>query len=248
MHYFFGRVDIENNLAYLEREEAHHCAVVLRLNSGEQIGILNTDGKIYLAQLISVHKKECVGKIFQVKEIPVPQHKVHLVIAPPKNNERLEWLIEKSVELQVWSLHFVLSERCIRKSLNIERLKKIRDAAAKQSANPYLPEIFEYKSLNSFIQHYTTDFTYSNKHLHLILHCYESEKVNLDLALLQKIKNEGYSDIFAYIGPEGDWTIKEIEIMKEKFNPFLEVSLGTIRLRTETAALNVASVIKSLNF
>ncbi len=246
MHYFFGNLDPSENLVRLEGAEAHHCASVLRLQTGEKISVLGGPGKIYLAELVSVHKKECIGKITTIKELPSPKTKLHLIISPPKNNERLEWLIEKSVELQVWSLHFVLSDRCIRKSLNIERLQKIRDAAAKQSGNPYLPLLSEYKSFNQFTEHLPVSSIPANSCLHLVLHCYESNKINFDLTLLQQIKNH-YSDVYAYIGPEGDWAIEEIEIMKQKLTPILEVHLGDIRLRTETAAINVAALIKCLN-
>lgn len=246
MQYFFGSIDPSENIARLEGEEAHHCAVVLRLKTGEKIGVFDSSGKIYLAELISVHKKECIGKITTIKEYPSPKTKLHLIISPPKNNERLEWLIEKSVELQVWSLQFVLSERCIRKTLNIERLTRIRHAAAKQSGNPYLPLLSEYKSFNQFIEHLPASSIPANSCLHLVLHCYESNKINFDLTLLQQIKNH-YSDVYAYIGPEGDWTIEEIEIMKQKLTPILEVHLGDIRLRTETTVLNVAALIKCLN-
>ncbi len=246
MHYFFGSIKDSENLVRLEGEEAHHCAVVLRLKAGEKIGVLDVSGKIYLAELISVHKKECLGKITSIKEYPPPKTKLHLVISPPKNNERLEWLIEKSVELQVWSLQFALSDRCIRKGLNLERLTKIRNTAAKQSGNPYLPLLFEYKSLNQFIEALPTSSFHSNSNLHLVLHCYEYNKINFDLTLLQQIKNL-YSNVYAYIGPEGDWTIKEIEIIKQKLTPVLDVHLGDIRLRIETAAINVAALIKCVN-
>lgn len=245
MQYFFGTIDKEKNIALLENDEAHHCAVVLRMNVGDTIGILyptENEGKIFKARLVNVHKKQCVAEIIEQLPFPSPIFNVHLVISPPKNNERLEWIVEKSVELQVSSLLFVKSGRCIRKTLNIERLKNISLSAAKQSANPVLLKIEEVRSLGSI-----KNFIYTENNVYLLLHCYPTSKINLSLDFIAQVQNENKRNIYVFIGPEGDWTEEEVDWMKQNFHPLFEIDLGKTRLRTETAVIQMASVLRILN-
>lgn len=239
MHYFFGQIDEETHTAIIKDEEAHHCAIVLRLKPKEQIGILTQTGNIYIAELLSIHKKQCTAKIISVKKYSESKIKLHLVISPPKNNERLEWIVEKSAELQVHSILFVKSERCIRKSLNINRLQQIAYAAIKQSANPFSIQLSEYKNLNELLN---SIISLNSKYL--LLHCENtSQKIILNTTFIQKLQHSNISNIYAFIGPEGDWTIKEIETIKTllKDNVY-EITLGESRLRTETAAISIASM------
>lgn len=241
MHYFFGQVDFEKNTVLLENEEAHHCALVLRMQKGEKIGVLvsQPSASICYAELNHVHKKICTGKILEIQAFPPPKVQLQFIISPPKNNERLEWLVEKLVELQAGSIYFVKSERCIRKSINLNRLHQISLAAAKQSANPILPELKYYSSLDSLLSELPEDA------LHLLLHCEPSEqKVLPTLTLFQNIQKQNLSDIIIYIGPEGDWTIEEINTIRHLFNNILEIDLGNTRLRTETAVICTASLLK----
>lgn len=243
MHYFFGNINKDLNQVILVDEEAHHCSVVLRLKEGELIGVLDKKGIVYIVELISVHKKQCVGKIISENKFLPPKTKFHLVVSPPKNNERLEWLVEKAVELQVWAFHFVFSDRCIRKHLNIERMSKIRDAAMKQSINPYSAEIYFYNNLKTLINAILNDL----KSEYFLLHCLENnEKQLLQPELLLQLQKQQPQNVYAFIGPEGDWTIDEIQLIKEQLNNVREIDLGKIRLRTETAAIYLASVLKML--
>lgn len=245
LHYFFGTIDKEKNIAWLENEEAHHCAVVLRMNVDDVIGILNSSENkeaILKARLVSVHKRQCVAEIIEQQLFQPPVFKSHLVISPPKNNERLEWIVEKAVELRVSSLLFVKSDRCIRKSLNLERLKNISLSAAKQSANPVLLKLEMQNDINYLKNEILTDDA-----VYLLLHCYPASKINLSLELLENIQKLGKKNIYVFIGPEGDWTEEEVNWIKQHFQPLLEINLGKTRLRTETAAIQIASVLSILN-
>lgn len=240
MNYFFGKVDESVHTIILEHEEAHHCAVVLRLKSGDTIGVLTQNGNVYHAELISVHKKQCTAKIISLKKYPEAKIKRHLVVAPPKNNDRLEWLVEKATELQVSSILFVKSERCIRKSINMNRLQEIVKAAMKQSINPFYTHLLEFKNLNDFLH---TTFSPNSKYL--LFHCEESpDKPTLTLSWLENIKDANVSDVYALIGPEGDWSMQEIQNIKSFLTTNVyELSLGEYRLRTETAAVAIASML-----
>jgi 16S rRNA (uracil1498-N3)-methyltransferase len=255
MHYFIGKIDLEEKLVYLDKEESHHCAVVLRLKEGEKIGVLQTSNEyaIYIAELLSISKNECVGKIIEKKIFLSPKINTHLIISPPKNNERLEWLVEKCVELQAHSLIFIKSERCIRKSINLDRLSKLSISAAKQSANPILVQLEFFQSFSNLIHHLSE---YSNKH-HLLAHCEKSEnKISITPDYLIQLQNKKIKDVFIWIGPEGDWTHEEIQIIKgiptmdlfdKKEITVDEINLGSTRLRTETAAIYVLSLMKSIS-
>lgn len=245
MHYFFGKKDIEENIILIENEEAHHCAIVLRLKEKDVIGVLiPDDGCIYTAQLIYVHKKICKAQIIEKKQALCPEVKFHLILSPPKNNERLEWLIEKCTELQVASVSFIFSKRCIRKTINIQRLIDISKSAAKQSANPYLPIFDEFSSVSKFLAHKKFD----NDNICWLLHCLPSDsKIKFNLSILEEIKQKKAKEIYYFIGPEGDWTIDEIEIIKKDCVNLKEIDLGSTRLRTETAAIMIASLTKLFN-
>ncbi len=242
MHYFFGNINEENNTVIIENEEAHHCSVVLRLRVGEIIGVLNQNGSIFNIELTSVHKKQCIGKIISVKKYSPPNIHLHLVVSPPKNNERLEWLVEKAVELQVNSILFVKSERSIRKSINIKRLSEIAKAAAKQSINPYSIQINQHLTLNNLLNTLSTSHTE-----YLLLHCESSsEKIPLTPSFIQQLQQRQVSNIFSFIGPEGDWTLDEIKTIKSSLANVHEISLGEHRLRTETAAIAIISMLSIL--
>lgn len=240
MHYFFGQIDEVENTIWLENEEAHHCANVLRLKIGDSIGVLHPDGKIIQAELTSIHKKQCVAKITSITQMLAPYPRIHLIVSPPKNNERLEWLVEKSVELHITSLYFILSERCLRKSVNTERLHHICRAAAKQSGNPFLPSITCFQKIQDISSHISSSVC-------LLMHCVSStQKQPLNLEFLMQLHKNKITDIYACVGPEGDWTEKEIDQIKTWSEHTIEIDLGVLRLRTETAAIYVASVLKIL--
>ncbi len=245
MHYFFAHIDFENQEVILEKEEAHHCATVLRLKQGDLIGVFDLNDtsekrSIFQAELIRVHKKQCIGKIKTTTLFQPPSISIHLVISPPKNNERLEWLAEKSVELQASVLLFVKSERCIRKNLNIDRIKNILASAAKQSINPILPEIIQFNSLNTLLNSINTKDA-----LYLLLHCEPSgRKIFITPSFLQQIKEKGIQHIYAFIGPEGDWTKEEINLILSTLPNVFEIDLLPTRLRTETAAICILSSLR----
>ncbi|MCX7728285.1 MAG: 16S rRNA (uracil(1498)-N(3))-methyltransferase [Bacteroidia bacterium] len=250
MHYFFGYIDQDTNHLIIENDEAHHCAIVLRLKKGDIIGVLIANAHhtqdnhiVFIAELLDVHKKRCIAIIKEKRFFQKPSITVHLVVSPPKNNERLEWLVEKSVELQATSILFIKSERCIRKNINIDRLKNIALAAAKQSINPILPEIMEFPNFQTLLLHISI-----SPALYLLPHCDISDKkLNFDIEFIQQIQQKNCKNIYVFIGPEGDWSKNEIDTMLSQLNPIFEIQLGGTRLRTETAAIYILSVLRGIS-
>jgi 16S rRNA (uracil1498-N3)-methyltransferase len=155
---------------------------------------------------------------------------VHLAIAPVKNNSRFEWFIEKATELGVCSIQPVITERTEKQHLRIDRLRQVSIAAMLQSQQVWLPVLHEPTPIASLIRTWETD-----QLQRYIAHCIESKKKSIaDLRLLEEAG--------MLIGPEGDFTAKEIQAALDV--GFEAVQLGPTRLRTETAGVVAATCLR----
>ncbi len=233
MHVFIGN-KIEGTLIYLNEEESHHCAKVLRMNAGSKIRVITGDGFFYDSELLEVHHKTCVAKILTKTESSVHNYYFHLAIAPTKNIDRIEWMLEKCVELGIDEITFLQCEKSERKVVKIERIHKIVESAVKQSIQAKLPKVNELINFKDFINQQE-----NFKGKKLIAHCNDNTQA------IQNIAQEKDSTL-CLIGPEGDFSNKEIELALQK--NYSAISLGQTRLRTETAGLYVCSFLKSLNY
>jgi 16S rRNA (uracil1498-N3)-methyltransferase len=221
MNLFYHSFGFVNPFFEVEEEETRHLRV-LRINDGEAIWL--TDGRGNRCKGRVEWKKHkafihCEEVSFHEESSP----KLALVISPTKNSDRMEWLIEKAVEIGIHSVYCILCDNSERPVFKIERLKKVAISAMKQSLKFYTPEIHELQSFGSFLKSPPFSKGY-------IAHC-KSDRPRL---LLKNALDDGH-DSFICIGPEGDFTNKEIEAARAA--GCLEVSLGESRLRTETAGL-----------
>ncbi len=243
MHYFFGNINVEAKTFSLSEEESYHCSKVLRIQKGETIGILNGKGIIATGVPEYISQNKCEGTVSVITEYPVPEKEFFLVVAPTKTAERTEWLVEKCTELGISGIYFVKSERGLRNKININRLQSIAIAAHKQSGNPFLIALHDLIDFKIFIEKNILDLKES---LVISLDCYKGIKQHLNITNILSLTTE-YKKIFIFIGPEGDWHLDEIKILNDKISNTLNVSLGNVRLRTETAAIYVASCCKLIN-
>ena len=223
--YLFYAPDIAQT-PVLPEEESNHCVQVLRRTAGDEIQVTDGVGNLYHGVITNPHRKHCEVRIERV-ETPVPLHEghIHICIAPTKNIERLEWAIEKCVEIGVDEITPLLCRFSERKQLRTDRLEKIILSAAKQSLTPYLPVLHELTPYEEFIQRQGQHLGQQN----FIAHCYKEDKRVL------KNEIEKGRDVLVLIGPEGDFS--EQEIADALALGFVPVSLGNSRLRTETAAV-----------
>ncbi|MGJ5641002.1 16S rRNA (uracil(1498)-N(3))-methyltransferase [Formosa sp. S-31] len=204
------------------KEESKHIVKVLRKGTGDVLNITNGNGWLFKAKLTIADMRHCIAliteKTFQEKR----NYSIHLAVAPTKMNDRYEWFLEKATEIGVDSITPIICDHSERKVVKLERFEKILQAAMKQSLHYYLPELNSPVNFNDFVS------THKNEQL-FIAHCEETDKKSLK----QSIKpNTG---ITILIGPEGDFSTKEIQLaLKNNFSP---VALGNTRLRTETAAI-----------
>jgi len=212
----------------LGEEESQHCVQVLRASVGDRVQITDGCGMLYEAEIVNPHRKHCEVKIISEQK-PEPLHKgwVHIAIAPTKNIDRLEWMIEKCTEMGVDEITPILCRYSERKTVNNERLQRIMVAAAKQSLKVTYPLVH---GLTRFEDLINAD-TATDK---LIAHCEGGYEANEDKWALKNRLTRGNS-VTILIGPEGDFSVEEIELAKAK--GYLPISLGKARLRTETAGL-----------
>ena len=210
----------------LSEEESGHCVRVLRYSAGDEILITDGKGTTYTARITNPHPKHCDFEIISSeKQEPHHAFHLHLAIAPTKNIERLEWCIEKCVEIGVDEITPLLCRFSERKQLRTDRLDKIILSAAKQSLTPYLPVLHELTPFEEIIRIQNSEFRGQK----FIAHCYKEDKRVL------KEEIERGKDVLVLIGPEGDFS--EQEVAEALAAGFIPVSLGNSRLRTETAGV-----------
>jgi 16S rRNA (uracil1498-N3)-methyltransferase len=227
MHLFF-RDDISQPLIEFDRDESKHIIKVLRLHKGSIIQITDGNGNIAEAVIADDAVNHCSAEI-RHREKKESERDFHLcmAIAPTKNHDRFEWFVEKATEIGVDEIVPLICEHSERKTVKHERLRNIAIAALKQSQHIFLPQISEPVMLSDFIK--------SKKSEQKFICTLESSKGHL------KDMYKPFSDALILIGPEGDFTKDEVnEALK---NGFTAVSLGSSRLRTETAGIVACSII-----
>lgn len=226
--YLFYTPDIENNHC-LSEEESQHCIRVLRYDRGDEILLTDGRGTTYQARITNPHPKHCEFEVLSSqKQEPHHHFHLHIAIAPTKNIERLEWMVEKCTEIGVDEITPLLCRFSERKQLRTDRLEKIILSAAKQSLTPYLPVLHDLTKFEDFISLNPTPLPSTPLHHRFIAHCYERDKRSL------KDEMRG-GDVTILIGPEGDFSEQEIDLALQ--NGYIPVSLGNSRLRTETAGV-----------
>ena len=229
MHQFFvENITKETTELTLSEEESKHACRVLRLKKGDMLSILNGKGYQFTATIVDDHQKHCLVKIVDLIFEEAPKNKLHIAIAPTKNMDRLEWFIEKATEIGVDSITPIIGDNSERKQLKTERLEKVLIAAQKQSKRFYLPILNPLTSVNEFIDNHPNSY---------FAHC--EDETNKKEFSLEKFNG----NVTIMIGPEGDFSQKEIEYALKK--GLIPISLGPNRLRTETAGVYATVVAKS---
>lgn len=238
MHIFYT-TQFEQDQLFLLGDEYNHCKNVLRLKIGDTVKVLDGIGKIFEAKIQTFQKDKAILNIQNVSEVSKGRkYSLTISISPTKNIDRIEWFVEKSIEIGVDQINFILTQRTERRQLNMERLNKIAISAMKQSMNAYLP-IFNYLTK---IEDYVKNA--SNLSSKFIAHLVEGEE-KTDLKDILQNENIANFNFEILIGPEGDFTKEEVDLaIKKSFRP---VSLGKSRLRTETAGIMSAAIFSILS-
>lgn len=219
------------NPDFLSAEETNHAKNVLRLKEGSIIKTFDGNGFFYDAEIVSYAKAETkLQVISKIADLVEKKFNIEIAIAPTKSSDRIEWFVEKAIEIGVDKISFIHTSRTERKIINLERIQKLAISAAKQSIKAKIPLISDLQKFDNFLQSTQNDVAYFIAHL---------EDQNRK-SFFEELKTETKKNICILIGPEGDFTEQEIKLAKEK--KFTPVSLGNSRLRTETAGVYVSSL------
>jgi len=233
MQLFYSPNIVETTTSFtFSKEESKHIVKVLRKSVGNVLHITNGLGWLFDAEIVSNDIKKCQVNIINAIMQPTRNYKLHLAVAPTKMNDRFEWFLEKATEIGIDSITPILCDHSERKVIKLDRFEKILQSAMKQSLQCYLPRLNELSTYKSFINQ---DF---NGQL-FIAHCEETDKKSL------KSQLQSSKDITILIGPEGDFSVKEIEMALQ--HNFIPVTLGNTRLRTETAAIVACHSVAYVN-
>lgn len=220
MH-LFHCPDLGKAVVELPQEEAHHAINVLRLQAGHVIGLLDGKGTFAEAEITETTKRGCALHVLR-KETQGPERttRIHLAVSPTKQMDRFEWFLEKATEIGVDRITPVLTQRTERDKLRHDRMEKVLVGAMKQSQRKWLPQLDELIKLK--------ELAVTTCPQKFFGWC-EGDHADLTSAYDPKL------DALMLIGPEGDFTPEEAELLLAK--GFQPVSLGKARLRTETAAI-----------
>lgn len=225
-------LDLSASQFIFSEEESRHIVKVLRKKEGDILKITNGKGYLFEAKIVSSSPKKCTAQVISNQKKHQKMHWFHLVVAPTKTNDRFEWFLEKATEIGVNEITPIICERSERKKVKFERLEKVIQSAMKQSLRVYLPKLNPAISYSDFLDK-------DQQGLLFIAHCDNGEKMDL------KRRVAPDKDITILIGPEGDFSPREIDLAYDR--GFLPVSLGDARLRTETAAIVACATVNMIN-
>ena len=214
----------------LPENESGHCCRVLRMKEGDVIFVVDGKGREFECEIIDAHPKHTGVKILSMREDPKHwKGRIVLAVAPTKNIDRIEWMLEKAVEIGVDEIALLKCDHSERKNINEERLSKIIVSAMKQSLKAVLPLFRGMVPFRDFLKQTDT----SNRFMG-----YCDEKIERREFAKEYPGNE---DVTILIGPEGDFSPEEVEAALE--NGFVPVTFGESRLRTESAALFAVTAV-----
>ncbi|NNT72312.1 16S rRNA (uracil(1498)-N(3))-methyltransferase [Flavobacterium sp. IMCC34852] len=205
-----------------DKEESKHIIKVLRKKEGDILFVTNGLGFLFKTEITIASDNKCTVKINSFEQQEKPKFHLHLAVAPTKMNERYEWFLEKATEIGIQEITPIICEHSERKVIKTDRFQKILESAMKQSLHYYLPKLNNPITFKDFLKK-------EYKGQKFIAHCEETDKKSLK----NEIKSK--ENIIILIGPEGDFSVKEIQWALEQ--NYIPVSLGQTRLRTETAAV-----------
>jgi 16S rRNA (uracil1498-N3)-methyltransferase len=212
----------------LDEDTSRHIVQVLRMKEGEKLNLTDGKGNLITAEISEAHKKHCLVEIKETSNQQPATRKITIAISLLKNTNRFEWFLEKATEIGVSEIIPLICERTEKQKFRYDRMKGICISAILQSQQCWLPVLHEPVQFGDLVMRQFGNYQ------KLIAHCIEKDKQPLGHLLIPKSTNQ-----LIAIGPEGDFTLTEIDLALK--NDFIQVSLGKTRLRSETAG--VAAVV-----
>lgn len=229
--FYIDNFDSSKKEISLDEDTSKHIVQVLRMKEGENIHLTDGNGNLITGKITNDHKKHCIIKVIDSRFTPHDSRKIIIAISLIKNSNRFEWFLEKATEIGITEIIPLLCQRTEREKFRFERMQGIIISAMLQSQQSWLPVLHEPVAFNKVIGQ-------SQHQQKFIAHCIEEQKRNLG-----DLINETLSSQIILIGPEGDFTKEEVDMAVE--NHFIPVALGNTRLRTETAGIVAATLLKN---
>lgn len=226
----------------LPKDEAQHALRVLRLQTGDELHIMDGQGRFHRAEITTATGHRCLYRVVETTEQqPAWRGHLHLAMAPTKNNDRTEWMAEKATEIGIDEFSFLNCQFSERRVLKPERIEKIVVSAVKQSHKAWMPRVNEMTDFKRFVAAERAGQKF-------ICHCYDERDIQgADFTeaeakphLMDAIVSG--EDVTVLVGPEGDFSVDEVRLALKM--GYRSVSLGRSRLRTETAALVAAHLMQ----
>lgn len=232
---FFYKEDIISGTqsVILDEDTSKHIVQVLRMKPGEQLQLTDGKGNLYLATITEDHKKKTIVQIESNSYHQPSSQKVIIAISLLKNTSRFEWFLEKATEIGVTEIFPLLCARTEKEHFRYDRMKNILVSAMLQSQQIWMPVLHEPIQFDNLVMR---PFDSTSK---LIAHCEEDNKQSIPNSQIA-----GLSNSLLLIGPTGDFSGEEIMLAKQQ--GFKPVTLGDTRLRTETAGIVAAALLKSM--
>lgn len=229
--FYFPDLKHDETIVDLKSDEIQHITKVLRNGPGDELIATNGEGWAFRLKIIEASKKSIRCEVLNSKLYErLPHHNLHIGFGILRLRDRLEFAIEKAVELGVGGIHLINADRSERSNIKLDRLDAIAASAMKQSLQVYKPELFLHNSLDAFLQSYSGN----------IIAAHEMSVDPIQKQLKSSMLNEKLAIL---VGPEGGFSDRETGILESKQIPL--VSLGPIRMRAETAVLKLISIVNN---
>jgi len=229
-YFYFAHLATMNEEFALNENSSRHIVQVLRMQSGEDLRLTDGRGLSVIAKIREPNKKKCSVQIIEKQKQEPPRRGVSIALSLLKNVSRFEWFLEKSTELGVSEIIPLKTARTEKQQFRADRMKSILESALIQSQQVWMPVLHEPQNFNSWIENVGSDQKF-------IAHCENGKKNKLS----EMIDTNSSSQLIL-IGPEGDFTDEEIRLAIS--HQFVAVELGENRLRSETAAIAAAAILK----
>ncbi len=230
--FYFKDLNRDTTSFAFDKEESKHIIKVMRKKEGDILFVTNGLGFLFKTEIALASDSKCTVKIISFEQQKASKFQLHLAVAPTKMNERYEWFVEKATEMGIHEITPIICDHSERKVIKSERFDKIILSAMKQSNQYFLPKFNDPISLKEFLKKEISGQKF-------IAHCEDSDRKSL------KNELQPNQDVTLLIGPEGDFSVKEIQMALE--NKYIPVTLGATRLRTETAAIAACHSVNFVN-
>lgn len=227
--------ELQPGVHILREVEARHAFQVLRKRVGDELDLVDGVGGWYKATVEAISKRECVLNVREEqREAERAGHQLHLYVAPTKNIDRFEWILEKATEIGVDLIQPILTQHSERKRIRNDRLERILEAAMKQSMRAWKPVLGELTPFSKAVDEVAAEHQTCIAYL-------GGENTPLLRDQLQPDRS-----VSIFVGPEGGFSPEEAELVRNAGGAY--VSLGPHRLRTETAAITAVHTIEQFNW